>query len=234
MKGISMKRYLENTIKNMRDIGGHVTEDKKVKYGKLIRSNLPITITKDDIDFLKQMGIKTIIDLRSKDETNKVVSAFENNPFFDVFHYEISGGEKIPDSPENVPISYMQMLEQKESIYHIFKKLAEEENGIIYFCNAGKDRTGVVTALILMALGVKKEDIISDYVLSAKYLKDMLDTFASHYDKENIREIITPKEEYMRKFLQYFNKKYNNINQYLYKIGITDNEIHVIKEKYVI
>ena len=229
-----MRRYLTNSIENMRDLGGYTSKYGKIKYGKIVRSNVPTNLNTNELAYLKSIGIKTIIDLRSKDETNKVVSAFENNPFFDVFHYEISGGEKIPDSPENVPISYMQMLEQKESIYHIFKKLAEEENGIIYFCNAGKDRTGVVTALILMALGVKKEDIISDYVLSAKYLKDMIDTFESHYDKENIREIITPKEEYMRKFLQYFDKKYNNINQYLYKIGITDNEIHVIKEKYVI
>ena len=229
-----MRRYLEGTIENMRDIGGYLTENKIVRYNKLIRSNFPISITKENMNFLKQMGIKTIIDLRSKVETNKFVSAFENNPFFEVFHYEISSGEKIPDSPENVPISYMKMLEQKESIYHIFKKLAEEEHGIIYFCNAGKDRTGVVTALILMTLGVKKEDIISDYVLSAKYLKEMLDTFASHYDKENIREIITPKAEYMEQFLNQFNAKYGNIHHYLNEIGITDKEIHVIKGKYII
>lgn len=235
MKGkeILVKRYLENTIENMRDIGGYVVGNKIVKYRKLIRSNLPITITKEDINFLKQMKFQTVIDLRSQKEISERISVFENNEFFNIFHYEIYGGEKMPDSPEEVPISYMQMLEGKESIYQIFKKLAIEENGIIYFCNAGKDRTGVITALILMTLGVKKEDIISDYVLSEKYLKNMLDTFAYTYHKEQIREIITPKEEYMSQFLYRFSEKYGDINHYLHEIGIMDNEINRIQEKYI-
>lgn len=229
-----MRRYLEDTIENMRDIGGYAVGDKKVKYGKLIRSNVPKNMTENDLNFLKDIGIKTAIDLRSKEELNEIVSVFETNSIFDVYHYEIYGGNKIPDSTKDVPISYMQMLEGKESIYHIFKKLAEEEHGIIYFCNAGKDRTGVVTALILMTLGVKKEDIISDYTLSEKYLKNMLDTFASNYDKEQIREIITPKAEYMEQFLNQFDEKYGEINHYLHDIGIADKEINQIKEKYVI
>ena len=228
-----MRRYLKNAIENMRDIGGYKVGEKKVKYGKLIRSNLPIAITKEDINILKEMGIKIVIDLRSKEEINEKVSVFEDDVFFDILNYEIYGGRKVPDSPKKVPISYMQMLEGKNSIYQIFKELAKAEHGIIYFCNAGKDRTGVVTALILMTLGVKKEDIVSDYILSKDYLGNRLNELSKKFKNENMKEIITPKTEYMEQFLQYFEQKYVNINQYLHEIGITDNDINQIREKYI-
>lgn len=229
-----MRRYLENAIENMRDIGGYKVGQKEVKYGKLIRSNLPIAITKEDINILKEMGIKIAIDLRSKEEINEKVSALENDMFFDILHYEIYGGRKVPDSPKKVPISYMQMLEGKNSIYHIFKELAKAEHGIIYFCNAGKDRTGVITALILMTLGVKKDDIIADYILSKDYLENRLNELSKKFKDKNMKKIITPRAEYMEQFLEYFEQKYGNINQYLHEIGITDKEIDRIKEKYIV
>lgn len=228
-----MKRYLLNSMGNMRDIGGYAIGNKKVKCGKLIRSNLPDKMTEQDISVLKNMGIRTVIDLRTKEEIEKTSSVFEKNPVFKLLHYKINGGGKIPTKANDVPILYMQMLEGKESIYKIFKEIAKENHGIIYFCNAGKDRTGVITALILMTLGVKKEDIILDYTLSQEYLEKYLDCFVDTSEKQQIKEIIIPKAEYMLQFLEQFNKKYGGINHYLHEIGITDKEINQIKEKYI-
>ena len=225
-----MKRYLQNSIENMRDIGGYTAGNKKVKYGKLIRSNLPANVTPEDLKVLKEIGVKTVIDLRSEEEVEKAGSVFEKNPCFKLLHYKLKGGGKIPENAESVPISYMQMLEGKESIYSIFKEISKGENGIIYFCNAGKDRTGVITALLLMTLGVKNEDIIEDYALSENYLQDMLDKIAQASKPKDVKEIITPKAKYMEKFLQYFHEKYGSVNQYLQEIGITEEEINKIKE----
>lgn len=228
-----MRRYLQDSIENMRDIGGYTVGNKKVKYGKLIRSNLPVNVSKEDLKFLKKMGIKTVIDLRSKEEVEKACSVFEENPCFKLLHYELKGGGEIPDSSNKVPISYMKMLEGKESICDIFKEIAKTKDGIIYFCNAGKDRTGVITALILMTLGVKNEDIIEDYALSENYLEDMLNKIAQDSKPRDVKEIITPKAQYMEKFLQYFKAKYGSIKQYLQQIGITEEEIKKIKENYI-
>lgn len=228
-----MERYLLDSMGNMRDIGGYVIGNKKVKCGKLIRSNLPDKMTKEDISFLIKTGIKIVIDLRTKEEVEKAGSVFEKNPVFKLLHYKINGGGKIPTKSEDIPLSYMQMLEGKESIYKIFQEIIKENHGIIYFCNAGKDRTGVVTALILMTLGAKKEDIIFDYTLSQEYLEKNLDSFVDISVAEQVKEIITPKAEYMVQFLEKFHEKYGEINQYLHEIGITDKEINQIKEKYI-
>lgn len=225
-----MRRYFNSSIENMRDLGGYSVEGKKLIYGKIIRSNLPNKMTEDDLNNLEKMGIKTIIDLRSEEEISKAESVFEKNQCFKLLHYKINGGGKVPNTCEGVPVSYMEMLKGKESIYKIFKTLAEEEKGVLYFCNAGKDRTGVVTALILMTLGVDKKDIIADYTLSNVYLKDVLEKYG---ENKEIKEIITPKMEYMEQFLNYFDKEYTTINNYLNKIGITEEEINKIRNKYL-
>lgn len=228
-----MKRYLLDSMGNMRDIGGYITGNKKVKCGKLIRSNLPDNMTEEDISVLKKMGIKTVIDLRTEEEIEKANSVFEKNPAFKLLHYKINGGGKIPEKSDDVPLSYMKMLEGKEIIYQIFKEIARENHGIIYFCNAGKDRTGVITALILMTLGVKKEDIVSDYMLSEGHLEKIINCFVEYPKNTQIRDVVTPKAEYMEQFLNQFNEKYGDINQYLHQIGITDNDINQIREKYI-
>lgn len=228
-----MRRYCINSIENMRDIGGYLVENKKLSYGKIIRSNLPNRMTKSELDNLEKMKIETVIDLRSEEEIQKEKSVFENNKCFKLLHYKMEEGRDVPNSCEDVPISYMKMLESKEVIYKIFKVLAEEEKGVLYFCNAGKDRTGVVTALILMTLGVDKKDIITDYTLSNIYLKDKLEEFEKNSPNRKIKEIITPKIDYMQQFLNYFEEKYKTIDSYLYEIGITEKEINQIKNKYL-
>lgn len=225
-----VRRYFINSVENMRDLGGYSVENKKILYGKIIRSNLPNKLTENDLDNLEKMGIKTIIDLRSEEEVKKEKSSFTDNQNFELFHYQVNGGEKIPNTCEEVPISYMRMLEGRETIYKIFKILTEEKKGILYFCNAGKDRTGVVTALILMTLGVSKRDIITDYTLSNTYLKEVLKKYEKN---KEMKEIITPKTEYMEQFLNYFEKEYKTINDYLDKIGITEEEINKMKNKYL-
>lgn len=145
----------------------------------------------------------------------------------------MKGNGKIPDTCEEVPISYMQMLEGKDTIHNIFRTLVDEEEGILYFCNAGKDRTGVITALILMTLGVERKDIISDYTLSKIYLTDILKNIEDNSKDKKIKEIITPKTEYMEQFLNYFDEKYQTIDNYLNEIGITNEDIKKIKDKYL-
>ena len=74
-----MIRYLENSLENMRDIGGYRSGlGNRVKFGRLIRSNLPRYLSNDDIHFLNKMGMNTIIDLRSIEE---IKSFIEKNEF---------------------------------------------------------------------------------------------------------------------------------------------------------
>lgn len=228
-----MRRYLIDSIENMRDIGGYPVNTGYIKYGRIIRSNLPDKIKSKDVEKLRQMGIESVIDLRTEEELRNKPSVFEKSKGFNVHHIEMIGGREIPDSCEGVPISYLNMLEGKENIKRIFDIIAEEEKGIIYFCNAGKDRTGVITSLILMTLGVDKKDIIADYILTGIYMKDMLDNYIKASNNDRIKEIIFPKIDYMERFLDEFEYKYNSIENYLNEIGIDNEKILKIRHKYI-
>ena len=226
-----MIRYLEHSIENMRDIGGYKSElGNRVKIGRLVRSNLPQNLSSNDISFLNKMGIDTIIDLRSQEEIETRKSIFENNKNFKVYHIGIDVGKDIPEKEELVPKSYIDMLTLQEKIKKIFEILGNNEK-VLYFCNAGKDRTGVVTALILKLLDVGEEDIIEDYMATRELMRATLNNYANHNNK--ILNIITPKRFYMKEFLKEFSEKYNDIERYLKLIGVKDNTIKDIQMKYI-
>lgn len=226
-----MVRYLKDSIDNMRDIGGYQSDlGNKVKLKRLIRSNLPQNLSSKDISFLNKMGINTVIDLRSQEEIENRKSIFEDNENFQVYHIEIDIGKDIPEVEELVPKSYMDMLTLQEKMKKIFEILGNNEK-VLYFCNAGKDRTGVITALILKLLHVSEDDIIEDYVATGEFMKTTLIKYANSNNR--ILNIITPKRDYMKEFLKDFAKKYNNIEEYLKLIKVKDNTIRNIKMKYI-
>jgi len=225
-----MKRYLENSIENMRDIGGHQVGDSKVVIeGYILRSNLPNQITAIDKDVLKKLGIKHVIDLRSKEELENKPSVFVNDEDFEFYHLEMIGGRDIPPSCEAVPVSYFKMLEAKENIKNIFEILKKGEK-VLYFCNAGKDRTGVITALILATLGVSIENIANDYVATKEFMKNILN---NNNFSDEIKLIITPRVENIYKFFEYLNEEYGSIEGYLNNIGISNEDILKIRKNYL-
>ena len=124
----------------------------------------------------------------------------------------------------------MDMLNLQEKMKTIFEILGNNEK-VLYFCNAGKDRTGVVTALILKLLDVSENNIIEDYVFTGQFMKTNLIKFANSNNR--ILNIIAPKKIYMQEFLKEFEKKYNNIEEYLKTIGVEDYIIEKIKTNYV-
>ena len=91
-----MVRYLKDSIDNMRDIGGYKSGlENRVKLERLIRSNLPINLSSNDISLLDEMGMNTVIDLRSQEEIEARKSIFENNKNFKVYHIGIDVGKDI-------------------------------------------------------------------------------------------------------------------------------------------
>ncbi|MBE6449957.1 MAG: tyrosine-protein phosphatase [Alphaproteobacteria bacterium] len=229
-----MRRYLPHAIENMRDVGGYPTSNNQtVAYRQIIRSNVPLNLTKTDIQHLKEIGINTIVDLRAEAEYLRKKPVFEDTKEFEVIHLPIQQGSEIPPSLEAVPLSYLSMLEEKENISKFFKLIAEPNRRVLFFCNAGKDRTGVFTALLLMLLGVKDEDIIADYLLSAIYMRRILLEFGKTTDA-NTYSIITPRIENMEKFMELFKEKYNSIENYLFSIGITEENIRNIRSKLLV
>ncbi|MCR4718235.1 MAG: tyrosine-protein phosphatase, partial [Firmicutes bacterium] len=150
---------------NIRDIGGwNTTDGKQVKQGYLFRSfrlsyisngNFKQVITAAGIDTMRnELGIKSEIDLRNDDEM-PIATYTESVLGSDVNYFR-------------TPMGYGDYLaNNKDVIKDIFAILADSSNyPIVYHCSAGADRTGVITYLINGLLGVSKEDLLKDYLIT--------------------------------------------------------------------
>lgn len=150
---------------NARDAGGYITQSgARMKRGVLIRSDRLYSVTDEDCTQLKDLGLRTVIDLRLESDAVSV----PDSPCvleFARFHNNQIGivGSTWPEVYLNIVNLY------GSSIAQAFQTIADPENlPLLYHCAAGKDRAGTLTALIHTLLGVTREDIMADYLLSAQ------------------------------------------------------------------
>lgn len=174
-----------------------------INSNQFIRSDIPCLITEDEYIWLKENNILTIIDLRSEQEQNLKPCPLKNNPCFRYMSLPVTGGNNIPETPSNVPVSYLAMCDEQMNV--IIDTIMNATTNVMYFCNAGKDRTGVVSAILLKKLGYDNQYIINDYLQSEYNLKEMLISFSESNPEIDIN-VITPCRKYIDTFLKLYEK----------------------------
>ncbi|MCH4009016.1 tyrosine-protein phosphatase [Companilactobacillus sp.] len=182
-----MKRILDlKGAINLRELGGYkTTTGKQVKYKKLLRSGDISNLTPTTLDFLKDYGLKYVVDFRSMNE-QKMWPDVESD-FYKVYPdpvYPLKGnGEKLANIlPQNYD-SYLGMVYQTmvldshaqqsySLLFQLLLKNDQPDQSVLFHCAAGKDRTGVGAILILKALQVDTETIVKDYLLTNLMYED--------------------------------------------------------------
>lgn len=218
---------------NTRDIGGYITRDgSEILHGAFLRSDLPYKITDCDVAAVKYAGITDVIDLRSFDEAESQPCAFKSVEEINYYHCAFNGDGRVPDSPDKVAESYMEIADGHKAMADAMRIIANAEGGVLYHCTAGKDRTGVLTVFLMMLAGASDEDIIENYMQSEPNLKEIIDRLCSMYDDLN-KEVITPKRCYIEDFLSLFREKYGSVENYMEEIGLAQSEINIIYNKLV-
>ena len=224
------KSILESTM-NTRDMGMYrIQGTKHYTIGNQIyRSDRCEMLSESDKEILQSRGITTIIDLRSEQEVKAKPSAFAKDKTFSFFHYPIVEGMLPPSSLEGVPLSYMEIA-HADCMRDVFKTIADANSGVLFHCTAGKDRTGVVSAILLALVNVADEDIIFDYAISREFNKIRLEAFLNEHPEID-REIVLANEKSMIKFLKMMRDKYVTMERYLMEIGLDEADIKKLKRK---
>ena len=171
---------------------------------RYIRSDVPTTINKEDKLWLMENNIKTIIDLRTDHEQQAKRCPLKMQKEFNYYSIPLTGADNIPLKPELVPVSYINMVDDK--LRQVLDIAMNAKTNVLYFCNMGKDRTGVVSAVILKKLGINEDEIVADYVASFDNVKEILERFVKDNPQIDIN-VITPKEQYIKKFLEMLDLK---------------------------
>jgi protein-tyrosine phosphatase len=182
---------------NFRDLGGYETEDGRVlRWKRLYRADGLTRLSAQDCAILTELGLATVIDLRTNDEVDQrgkfpvevVEVEYHHLPLSD----SIPGTEEIRDwgEPQFVSARYRQLLtEGAGSIARAIRLLALPGSlPAVFHCSAGKDRTGVLAAVVLGCLGVPDPVIIDDYALSAIGTAKLMDSLRAEY-ADNVEEV---------------------------------------------
>ena len=229
---VTITESLLETTQNTRELGGYVIRDGlATKRNSLWRSDVQNYPSEKDLALLKKRGITTILDLRGDKDLARKPSGFANVEGFTYINCPIIEGSGIPESVEKVPVSYL-AIAQAEHMPKVFRTIANAESGVMFNCTAGKDRTGVVSAILLLHAGVSDADIIENYVLTKEYGRERLELVHKNFPEVDMN-IITPKEWYMEEFLRLFREKFGTTESYFRSLGLSEDEIEKIRRKLV-
>ena len=158
-------------VANLRDVGGYPAADGAVvRWRALFRSDGLHRLEASGLAALAGFSLRTIVDLRTEAETQLAPSVRDGLPAR-LRHIPVIGGD-LQSLPLELPAIYRYLVEQRgDSIAAAIGALCEPAAvPALVHCSAGKDRTGIVIALVLAVLGVPDQVIASDYALSGRYL----------------------------------------------------------------
>jgi protein-tyrosine phosphatase len=172
---------------NFRDIGGYAAAGGQVVRGKVFRSGTLAALTDDDHAVMDALGIKVICDFRSTRERRDKPSRFAPAATFEILarDHETSAADLIramaapgatPETSRQKMIDAYRILpyEQAESYTGFFNRIVAGDMPIVFHCSAGKDRTGIAAALLLDVLGVARETVIEDYMVTDRFIDGLV------------------------------------------------------------
>ena len=166
---------------------------------RYIRSDYPGKLSDEEVRWLQQNDVTTIVDLREEKEYLSRPCRLEKEDGFLYYHLPVTGGGDTPKSPEAVAETYLGMID--EQMDKIISTIMNAESNVMFFCGAGKDRTGVVSAIILKKLGYSDRVIIDDYMETKENLMDFLVAYVKEHPQVDIN-IIIPNKENIRRVLE--------------------------------
>ena len=252
--------------------GIETADGRKVRHNRLIRSGNLHFITDADVEYLKAAKLKKIVDFRTTQERiekpdreiegaesivcpimpDKVVGITRETPKTEeeealrtiaMAKYLI---EKYPDGREKMKSLYPIFVSLDHAIEHyaeFFRILLDTEEGTVLFhCTMGKDRAGTAAALVLYALGVPRERILQDYLITAERCapgtKKLLENCRRYTDDEAVLKYIyildTVEEYFLNAVFETAEELYGSMDNFLRdKLGLDDEKLQRLRELYL-
>lgn len=249
-----------DSLINFRDLGGYLTADgRRTKWGKLLRSAAHDTITDRDVAFLQKMGLKTVVDYRSSfEEVDHPDREIDGVQYQHLRPFESPNATNILDTSQfsmrtaEDAIAMLtgtnRLLANNENCNQVYRQLVllaldETQVPMVQHCTAGKDRVGAGAATLLLALGVPRETIVADYLLSndnrlsASKLGTGVTSQGTQISPEQLKlfEVLAKvRAEYLEAFFDEIDTLWGGTAGYLHQaLGLTDEQLAKLQELYL-
>ncbi|MDE0496484.1 MAG: tyrosine-protein phosphatase [Acidimicrobiaceae bacterium] len=220
--------------RNCRDLGGYpAAGGRHVRMGALFRSDRLSTLTLDDLEELGSRGIRTVIDFRAGPEMERDrsrlwpgVTSHISLPVGDTVDGDISMVDQIFEgrlrsvSEDDMAGLYLQMIGTYGERFARLVAMAADVDHLpmLFHCTAGKDRSGIASALLLEALGVDREAVLDDYCLSNELrshqrIAELTPEFAKiGIDIDDVRAILSAPRGVMATVLAELDDRYGRLS----------------------
>ena len=229
---------------NARDLGGYAVGDgRETRWGAIIRSDNPWHLTAAGEAAVVDYGVRQIVDLRMPDEAAQWPNPFAESGTHGIAYAHVSFLDPaVPDSGiDRLADEYKHMLDRHSGqVTAIMRVIAHApEGGVLIHCAAGKDRTGLISALLLELAGVSREVIGADYALSAECLRErnvewLENGPGEREERERALAKYIPRAEVMQEVLEYLDERYGGTERYLLELGLRPDEIGRLRERLLV
>jgi len=228
---------------NFRDLGGYPTRaGRRVRTRQLFRSDALHLLSVRDISHLRDaLRIGDIIDLRSSAELEsegrgalaREAIRFHHVPLFDG---QVQGSRELPGDSSLADRYFLLAEFAKQPIARVIEIIASTDAPAVYHCAAGKDRTGVLSAILLALLEVADEVIVADYALSQENLDQIIDRLMGAEGYRTMLAALPPETlhalpETMSGFLERLHTAYDTVADYARSAGLSDTTLDRLRER---
>ena len=216
---------LEGAV-NFRDLGGYLVAGggSKTRWRTLFRADGLGELTEGDFEVMRSLDIRTVVDLRAPHELERerfdTVAhpvAFHHVPFIET----LPDPEEFDRRPELLEAQYLEMLDNSgQQIRTALEVLAAPgAMPAVFHCTAGKDRTGLLSAIVLSLLGVDEETVVADYALSGEAMGRLREKIVRKYPESqtllnNLDEVFSAHPTKMQNLLAYLRRHYGSVEEY--------------------
>lgn len=242
---------------NFRDFGGYATTDgRRVKWGYLYRSGQLSSLSDQDVSLLASLEVDLVCDFRRLEEQQGDPSRLppdkppriaslpiipgSNSRFFEEPGQQLGGPQAMYDFMLEINRDFAES--QTATYARMFREILEVEDArLLVHCAAGKDRTGFAAAIILLALGVSREQVMHDYMLTRRFFHPdrEVDRLKQKYqmhqmDAASILPMLEVHEEYLARALLVIDRDYPSVDEYLADaLGVGPAEVEALRARYL-
>jgi protein-tyrosine phosphatase len=220
----------------VRDLGGHsVADGRTTRPGAIVRADSLARLTSDGWKALEEYGVSTVIDLRMNSERSADPPRSMDLTVLHIPSFDEQFG--YPPLPASTVERYLNLLEMsRDRFASVITAIAQASEGVVVVhCESGKDRTGLVAALLLRLVGVDRDVISTDYGLSTANLAPILNPWVEEAADEDERverlRISTSKPENMLGVLAELEHRYGGVEAYLRAGGASQQDLDAVKAR---
>ena len=232
---MSQRRIVLKNILNCRDLGGFPSEYGTTKYGRFLRAGIVEYPEDWETDILGQYGVTTAIDLRGDFEVDDMSPRLDRIRGCDTYNISLyeANVANANDDEHSLAEIYISIADNyRENMKTVLEAIADAKDGVVmYHCFFGKDRTGILTLLLLTIAGVAEEDIVADYQVTYTYIKKYVDEHsATLWSRDRKMHYSLP--ETMEKLIEHMKNEYGSVYDYIVSTGIDEEKIEKIRRRF--